>query len=83
LPDQITRNCPLCRAVWVADLSYVLGAAQDKAKLITDYKVIVTKSIVPVGTADKVKEIMKANNQVEFAVVSTLNFYVRAWPKIL
>jgi UDPglucose 6-dehydrogenase len=60
-----------------------LGAAQDKAKLITDYKVIVTKSIVPVGTADKVKEIMKANNQVEFAVVSTLNFYVRAWPKIL
>ena len=44
-----------------ADLSYVLGAAKDIALLIQDYKVIVTKSTVPVGTAYKVKEIFKAN----------------------
>jgi UDPglucose 6-dehydrogenase len=44
-----------------ADLSYVLGAAKDIALLIQDYKVIVTKSTVPVGTADKVKEVFKAN----------------------
>ena len=37
-----------------ADLSYVLGAAKDIAKLVKEYKVIVTKSTVPVGTADKV-----------------------------
>ena len=42
-----------------ADLSYVLGAAKDIAQIITDYKVIVTKSTVPVGTADKVKEVFK------------------------
>jgi UDPglucose 6-dehydrogenase len=44
-----------------ADLSYVLGAARDIALLITDYKVIVTKSTVPVGTADKVKEVFRAS----------------------
>ncbi|HEY1061643.1 MAG TPA: UDP-glucose/GDP-mannose dehydrogenase family protein [Daejeonella sp.] len=44
-----------------ADLSYVLGAARDIALLIQDYKVIVTKSTVPVGTADKVKDVFKAN----------------------
>src|ERR1700754_1089140 len=37
-----------------ADLSYVLGAARDIAKIITEYKVVVPKSSVPVGTADKV-----------------------------
>lgn len=42
-----------------ADLSYVLGAAKDIAKIITDYKVIVTKSTVPVGTADKVMAVFK------------------------
>ncbi|MEJ7693070.1 NAD(P)-binding domain-containing protein, partial [Daejeonella sp.] len=42
-----------------ADLSYVLGAAKDIAKLIKDYKVIVTKSTVPVGTADKVIKVFK------------------------
>jgi UDPglucose 6-dehydrogenase len=40
-----------------ADLSYVLGAAENLAKIIKDYKVIVTKSTVPVGTADKVKAV--------------------------
>ncbi len=47
-----------------ADLSYVLGAAKDIAKIITDYKVIVTKSTVPVGTADKVKEVFRQNLKV-------------------
>jgi len=57
-----------------ADLSYVLGAAKDIAKLLTDYKVIVTKSTVPVGTADKVTAVMKTNTNVEFAVVSNPEF---------
>lgn len=57
-----------------ADLSYVLGAAKDIAKLIKEYKVIVTKSTVPVGTADKVTAIMKQHTSVEFAVVSNPEF---------
>src|SRR6201994_1578481 len=57
-----------------ADLSYVLGAAKDIAKLIKEYKVIVTKSTVPVGTADKVTKVMKANTDVECAVVSNPEF---------
>src|ERR1700760_1377282 len=50
-----------------ADLSYVLGAAKDIAKLIKEYKVVVTKSTVPVGTADKVTKVMQANTTVECA----------------
>ena len=57
-----------------ADLSYVLGAAKDIAKLVRDYKVIVTKSTVPVGTADKVTAVMKENTSIEFAVVSNPEF---------
>lgn len=57
-----------------ADLSYVLGAAKDIAKLIKSYKVIVTKSTVPVGTADKVTAVLKENTDVEFAVVSNPEF---------
>jgi UDPglucose 6-dehydrogenase len=57
-----------------ADLSYVLGAAKDIAGLIKDYKVIVTNSTVPVGTADKVTAIMKETTDVEFAVVSNPEF---------
>jgi len=57
-----------------ADLSFVLGAAKDIAKLFKDYKVIVTKSTVPVGTADKVKAVMQANTTVECAVVSNPEF---------
>ncbi|MBV8388832.1 MAG: UDP-glucose/GDP-mannose dehydrogenase family protein [Mucilaginibacter sp.] len=57
-----------------ADLSYVLGAAKDIANLMTEYKVIVTKSTVPVGTADKVTAIMKQHTLVEFAVVSNPEF---------
>jgi UDPglucose 6-dehydrogenase len=50
-----------------ADLSYVLGASKDIAKLITEYKVIVTKSTVPVGTADKITCGINENTNVEFA----------------
>nr|MBC7611936.1 UDP-glucose/GDP-mannose dehydrogenase family protein [Pseudopedobacter sp.] len=57
-----------------ADLSYVLGAAADIAKLITEYKVIVTKSTVPVGTADKVKAAFTANTSIEVDVVSNPEF---------
>ncbi len=57
-----------------ADLSYVLGAAKDIALLITDYKVIVTKSTVPVGTADKVKAAFTENTLVEVDVVSNPEF---------
>lgn len=59
-----------------ADLSYVLGAAGDIAKLLTEYKVIVTKSTVPVGTADKVTAVMKqhAAEGVTYAVVSNPEF---------
>lgn len=57
-----------------ADLSYVLGAAKDIALLVTDYKVIVTKSTVPVGTADKVKAAFVANTLVEVDVVSNPEF---------
>jgi UDPglucose 6-dehydrogenase len=57
-----------------ADLSYVLGAAKDIAGLIKEYKVIVTKSTVPVGTADKVTKVLKDNTNVEFAVVSNPEF---------
>jgi UDPglucose 6-dehydrogenase len=38
-----------------ADLQYVLAAARNIGRLMTDYKVVVDKSTVPVGTADKVK----------------------------
>ncbi|MFI5158400.1 MAG: UDP-glucose dehydrogenase family protein [Sphingobacteriales bacterium] len=57
-----------------ADLSYVLGAAKDIAKLVKDYKVIVTKSTVPVGTADKVTAVLKANTDIHCAVVSNPEF---------
>ncbi|QQL48270.1 UDP-glucose dehydrogenase family protein [Mucilaginibacter ginkgonis] len=57
-----------------ADLSYVLGAAADIAKIIKEYKVIVTKSTVPVGTADKVRAVMAKETSIEFAVVSNPEF---------
>ncbi len=57
-----------------ADLSYVLGAAKDIAKLIKDYKVIVTKSTVPVGTADKVIKVFNDSTKVGVDVVSNPEF---------
>ena len=57
-----------------ADLTYVLGAAKDIASIITDYKVVITKSTVPVGTADKVKAIFTQHTSVEVDVVSNPEF---------
>ncbi|OFY83955.1 MAG: UDP-glucose 6-dehydrogenase [Bacteroidetes bacterium RIFCSPLOWO2_12_FULL_35_15] len=57
-----------------ADLSYILGVANDLGKIIKDYKVIVDKSTVPVGTADKVTAAIAKNAKVEFDVVSNPEF---------
>jgi UDPglucose 6-dehydrogenase len=57
-----------------ADLSFVLGAAKDIAQIVTDYKVVVTKSTVPVGTADKVKKVFAESTNVEVDVVSNPEF---------
>lgn len=57
-----------------ADLQYILGVAQELGKIIKDYKVIVNKSTVPVGTADKVKEAIRRNYTGEFDVVSNPEF---------
>ena len=56
------------------DLSYFLGAAKDISKLITEYKVIVNKSTVPVGTADKVAAVFKEHTDIEVDVVSNPEF---------
>jgi len=57
-----------------ADLKYVLGVADDIGKLLTDYKVIVDKSTVPVGTAEKVRNGIAKNFKGEFDVVSNPEF---------
>lgn len=57
-----------------ADLKYVLGVAKDLGNILTDYKVIVDKSTVPVGTAEKVHAAIAANAKVEFDVVSNPEF---------
>jgi UDPglucose 6-dehydrogenase len=57
-----------------ADLKYILGVAEDLGKILTDYKVIVDKSTVPVGTADKVHAAIAKNYKGEFAVVSNPEF---------
>lgn len=57
-----------------ADLSYILGAAKDISKIIKDYKIIVNKSTVPVGTADKVRAVFSENTTIEVDVVSNPEF---------
>jgi UDPglucose 6-dehydrogenase len=57
-----------------ADLKYILGVADELGKLIKDYKVIVDKSTVPVGTAEKVREVIAKNCGCEFDVVSNPEF---------
>ncbi|RAJ28791.1 UDP-glucose dehydrogenase family protein [Pedobacter cryoconitis] len=57
-----------------ADLSYILGAAKDIAKLVTEYKVIVNKSTVPVGTADKVQAVFAEHTSIQIDVVSNPEF---------
>lgn len=57
-----------------ADLQYVYDVAKSIAKSMNEYKVIVDKSTVPVGTAEKVSEIIKANTSYDFDVVSNPEF---------
>jgi UDPglucose 6-dehydrogenase len=57
-----------------ADLSYVLDVADKISSLLKEYTVIVNKSTVPVGTADKVREIIAKKAKVEFDVVSNPEF---------
>lgn len=57
-----------------ADLKYVLGVADQIGKLITDYKVIVDKSTVPVGTSEKVHAAIAKNAKYHFDVVSNPEF---------
>ena len=57
-----------------ADLSYILGVANELGKIISDYKVIIDKSTVPVGTAEKVQSAIAANTNCEFDVVSNPEF---------
>ena len=57
-----------------ADLSYILGVADDLGKIMKDYKVLVDKSTVPVGTAEKVTAAVKKNSSVDFDVVSNPEF---------
>ena len=57
-----------------ADLSYILGVADEIGKIITDYRVIVNKSTVPVGTSSKVREAIKKHTDVSFDVVSNPEF---------
>ena len=57
-----------------ADLKYVLGVAKDLGNILTEYKVIVDKSTVPVGTADKVRKAIAENYKYEFDVVSNPEF---------
>ncbi|TCK67794.1 UDPglucose 6-dehydrogenase [Winogradskyella wandonensis] len=57
-----------------ADLKYVLGVAEDIGKKITEYKIIVDKSTVPVGTAEKVEAVIGKHTNIEFDVVSNPEF---------
>jgi UDPglucose 6-dehydrogenase len=57
-----------------ADLKYILGVADDLGKLISKYVVVVNKSTVPVGTADKVRDAIGKNAKVEYDVVSNPEF---------
>ncbi|WP_111683180.1 UDP-glucose dehydrogenase family protein [Winogradskyella tangerina] len=57
-----------------ADLKYILGVAEDIGKMIKNYKVVIDKSTVPVGTSDKVKETIAKHTDIEFDVVSNPEF---------
>ena len=75
------RGCGICRDYFLAlptppgaegsaDLKYVLGVADHLGKILKGYKVIVNKSTVPVGTADKVSAAIAKNYTGEYDVVS-------------
>lgn len=57
-----------------ADLKYILGVAESLGSLLKGYTVIVDKSTVPVGTAEKVRQKILANAKVDFDIVSNPEF---------
>ena len=57
-----------------ADLSFVLDVSEKIAKMMTEYKVIVNKSTVPVGTAEKTTNVIKQHTNIDFDVVSNPEF---------
>ncbi len=57
-----------------ADLSYILKVADQLGECITDYKIVIDKSTVPVGTADLVHKAIATKSKVEFDVVSNPEF---------
>jgi len=71
----IAVGTPSRRGDGHADLTYVYQAAEEIAREIKDYVVVVTKSTVPVGTGDAVEEIIRTNRpDAQFAVVSNPEF---------
>ncbi len=57
-----------------ADLKYVLGVGEQLGNIINDYVIIINKSTVPVGTAERVKNAVAKNAKVEFDVISNPEF---------
>ncbi len=57
-----------------ADLKYILGVAEKLGHILKDYTVVINKSTVPVGTADKVTAVIAKNAKVPFDVVSNPEF---------
>lgn len=57
-----------------ADISYVLNVAKSIGEYINDYKIIVTKSTVPVGTTEKVRDSIKSCSDIKFDIASNPEF---------
>lgn len=57
-----------------ADLKYILEVAHNLGHMLSEYSIIIDKSTVPVGTADKVRAAIEANYKGEFDVVSNPEF---------
>jgi UDPglucose 6-dehydrogenase len=81
LDDAVKRSliCFICvgtppKADGSPDLKYVLAAAEQIAKAMDGYRIVVMKSTVPVGTADKIRAVMKAATDQPFDVVSNPEF---------
>jgi len=71
----IAVGTPSRRGDGYADLSYVYAAAEEVAKVMDGYTVVVTKSTVPVGTGDEVERIIRETRpDADFAVVSNPEF---------
>jgi len=57
-----------------ADLQYVIAVAEAIADALEGFKVIVNKSTVPIGTGDRLREVISARTEHEFAIVSNPEF---------